>query len=140
VAVFLAAGQKAESANMNQLLDCWISHWNASALKERLVAQLGEQRLQPDRLWNIIKATDGTWASWRRLVLLEAYGEYPGGMPDDRRVPWQCDMGICLLESGQYEDARQVFQISSTHILLPVMVSISLRPRSSRVLDRLKYT
>ncbi|MDH5726461.1 MAG: tetratricopeptide repeat protein [Nitrospira sp.] len=61
-------------------------------------------------MWSIIKATDGTWPSWRRLVLLEAYGEYPGNMPDDRRVPWKSDMGICLLESGQYEDARQVFQ------------------------------
>ena len=109
-AVFQAAGQENESVQMNQLLDCWIGHWNASALKERLIAQLLEQRLQPDRLWSIIKATDGTWPSWRRLVLLEAYGELPGGMPDDRRVPWQSDMGICLLESGQYEDARQVFQ------------------------------
>ncbi len=109
-AVFQAAGQENESFQMNLLLNCWIGYWNASALKERLIAQLGEQRLRPDRLWSIIKTTDGTWPSWRRLVLLEAYGEYPGGMPDDHRIPWQSDVGICLLESGQYEDARQVFQ------------------------------
>ncbi|MDR4470752.1 MAG: tetratricopeptide repeat protein [Nitrospira sp.] len=108
--IFLAAGDEDESAKMNQLLDCWIGYRNASALKERLIAQLGEQRLQPDRLWSIIKATDGLWPSWRRLVLLEAYGELPGGMPDDHRVPWQSDVGICLLDSGRYEDARQVFQ------------------------------
>jgi tetratricopeptide (TPR) repeat protein len=109
-AVFQAAGQEDESAEMNQLLDFWISYWNASALKDRLIAQISSQRLQPDHLWSIIKATDKTWPAWRRLVLLEAYGEYPGGMPDDHRIPWQSDMGVCLLESGQYEDARQVFQ------------------------------
>ncbi|MDR4468789.1 MAG: tetratricopeptide repeat protein [Nitrospira sp.] len=109
-AVFMAAGQEDELAKMNQLLDCWVGYWNASALKQRLIAQLAEQHLHPDTLWRIIQATDGSWPAWRRLVLLEAYGEFPGGMPDDHRVPWQSDVGICLLDSGRYEDARQVFQ------------------------------
>ena len=72
---------QAERGHYEEELAWWIGVDEAEDLAEDLARQVEEGRLAPHVLWDIVQESEQRWPTYRRLALLDAFAQQPGGIP-----------------------------------------------------------
>jgi len=69
-----------------------------------------QSKLRRRNTMDLSTVIENIWPPWRRLPLLEVYGEQNQGMPDGRRIIWIEHLGKCLYDNGEYKSALNIYR------------------------------
>ncbi|MCB9897471.1 MAG: tetratricopeptide repeat protein [Planctomycetes bacterium] len=100
------AGDAERALPFRRALQWWSGREDAPALTQSLVDAQVAGSVDADALWDTLTSRTIPWPAWRRLALLDAFAQQPGGVPDERRGDVPFVRANLVLESNDLRAAK----------------------------------
>jgi tetratricopeptide (TPR) repeat protein len=104
----------AEHARLTERQDAYLAElawWSgieeAESLTKSLIEQLEAGESRAELIWQVVNTSANDWPPYRRMAVLEAYSQQPGGIPLNRIGDFHYTRGRILRTLGQYSQALE---------------------------------